>query len=489
VSSYKSLILLVLSLTAAVLLARPASAGPFDLDDDDDKKSADKKEEGFGTYTPPVVTVKPRTYTLEECLALTDRNHPNLWAARARLASTHAQLEEAKWLPFWQWSAGSNFGVLPPISGTIAYTSAPVSALGLSFGQGIQPVFSLDINGVFPLYTFGKIDAGKRAAQAQVRVFEWDLEKWRNFARMDVRRAYFGLQFSRDARYIVDDTLGRLDKAIKGLATKIDKGDNTVDETDKLRLELYRDEIVARSGDAQKGETYAVAALRFLTGLQSGFDIPDEPLKRPDAPLVAVIQYLSAARVFRPEVGQARAGVVARQALVDLQRARYFPDFGLGFFGSYAVAPSVTTQSTALAPNPFNHFYGGAGIGFRWSLDLLPNAARVHRAESDLEEARALLRLALGGIAVEVENAHGTALEAKNREETWERAEHRSKKWISTVSDAIDLGAKDERALIEPLRAYVNSRVQHMYALFDYNVAMSELARVSGWDTAAPTGK
>src|SRR5262245_3113885 len=120
--SYKLAFFLGVSLAAAALVARPASAGPFDLDDDD-KKGADKKDEGYGTYKPPVATVKPRTFTLEECLALTDRNHPNLWAARARLASTHAQLDEAKWLPFWQWNAQSSFGVLPPISGTVAYTS------------------------------------------------------------------------------------------------------------------------------------------------------------------------------------------------------------------------------------------------------------------------------------------------------------------------------------------------------------------------------
>src|SRR5262245_3846429 len=100
--SYKLACLLALSLLFA---ARSASAGPFDLDDDD--KKADKKDEGYGTYTPPAVTIKARSYTLEECLALVDRNHPNLWAARARLASTHAQLDEAKWLPFWQWNASS----------------------------------------------------------------------------------------------------------------------------------------------------------------------------------------------------------------------------------------------------------------------------------------------------------------------------------------------------------------------------------------------
>ncbi len=481
---------------SAVLTAacRPALAGPLDLDDDEDTKKqapADNSatdDGGLGSYKVPLATIKPRSYTLEECLALTDRNHPNLWAARARLASTHAQLDEVKWLPFWQFSAGSNLGVLPPITGTIGYTSAPVGALNPSFGPGVQPVVTLDIGGVIPIYTFGKIEAGRRAGEAQVRLYEWDLEKIRNQTRADVRRAFFGLQFARDVKYVVDDALARLTKAIDGIAKKLDKGEGGMDEIDKIRLLVYRDEVNARAGDATRAETFALAALRFFTGVQTAFDIPDEPLKRPDVVVAPVIRYLSAARVFRPEVAQARAGIAARQAQVDLQRARFFPDFGIGMSGSYAAAPSVTTQNTALSPNPFNHFYGAAGIGLRWNLDLLPNAARVARTESDLEEARALLRLALGGTAVEVENAHAVVLEAKNREESWGRAEHRAKQWISTVQDAIDLGTKNENSLNEPLRAYINARVNHMYALMDFNVGLSELARTSGWDSAAPTG-
>ncbi len=41
---------------------------------------------------------------------------------------------------------------------------------------------------------------------------------------------------------------------------------------------------------------------------------------------------------------------------------------------------------------------------------------------------------------------------------------------------------------MEPLRAYVNARVSHIYALMDYNLSLSDLARVSGWEAAAPTG-
>jgi len=54
------------------------------------------------------------------------------------------------------------------------------------------------------------------------------------------------------------------------------------------------------------------------------------------------------------------------------------------------------------------------------------------------------------------------------------------------VTDHIDLGSSDERALLDPLRVYGNARVQHLAALMDCNVTMSSLALASGWDSAAP---
>ena len=73
-------------------------------------------------------TLRPHQYTLAECLALADRNFPTLWAARARLALAHAQLDEAKWTPWFQWSAQSTFGVIPPILGTVLYPQATLNS-------------------------------------------------------------------------------------------------------------------------------------------------------------------------------------------------------------------------------------------------------------------------------------------------------------------------------------------------------------------------
>jgi multidrug efflux system outer membrane protein len=429
-----------------------------------------------------------RVYSLTECLALVDRNHPSNWAARARVAVARGQLDEAKYTPYFQWYAQAAAGVLPTISGSLYYTQFSPTAINPTFATGYEPFFSLSINMNLPIYTFGKIAAGLDAANANVRYNEWDAEKFRQSSRMDVRRAYFGVLYARDARYLAHEVEKKLDKAIQGITERIDKGEKDVEETDRFRLELYKDETLASAAEADRGESYGLAALRFMTGVQTNFDIPDVPLKKPDRPLVPIVRYLAAARLFRPDVNLARAGVEARKAELKLQRARYFPDIGLALSATYSIAPSIVPQNNIFGGLNYNFFGYGIVLGARWSLDLPTNAARVAQSESRLEETRALERLALGGVGVEVENAYATAVEAKTREEHWDHAEHLTRQWIATIESEIDLGTKDERALIEPLRAYVGARLQHLRALNDLNVAMSDLARVSGWDSAAPTG-
>jgi multidrug efflux system outer membrane protein len=436
-------------------------------------------------------TIRAHQYTLDECLALADRNFPNLWAARARLAYAHAQLEEARWTPWFQWSAQSAFGVAPQLTGTVLYTQSSVLSKNLSPSSlgGLAPFFQFGVSGVVPLYTFGKVETALDAAGANVRVAEWDMEKTRQQMRMDVRRAYYGLQLARDAEYVIDDAKERLDKGIEGIKDKIAKGDPNVGDVDRLRLETYRQEITAQSLQAPKNAAYAIAALRFMSGVQTGFDIVDEPLKKPDHPLASIAQYLEAARVLRPDVNMARAGVIARRRMVEYNRAKLLPDFGLGLGADYASTPSAVQQENVFASDPFNHFNYYFAFGLKWSLDLLPQAARTRGAEAQLEETQALERLALGGAMVEVEKAYADAVEAKTREETWDKAEHEAKEWISIVQDHIELGTYDERQIMEPLRAYGNARVQHLQALMDYNLAMSSLALASGWDAAAPSGQ
>lgn len=427
-------------------------------------------------------------YSLPECLALADRTFANLSAARARLAMAHAQLDEAAWTPWFAgWSANSSFGPTPQLTGTVVYPQSTLNTLVASNVDPSLPFLQFGVNFSIPLYTFGKLDSAIDVAQANVRASEWDLEKTRQDMRMDVRRAYYGVELARDAKYVIDSAVGQLDSAIQGIKDKIARGDPKVTEIDRMRLEAYRQEIGAQGLLAPKGESLGLAALRLLTGVPERFDIVDAPLERPDRPLVAVAQYLEAARVLRPDVNAARARAEARRANVDYSRAKLFPDVSLAMSANYVTTPGAFNQLNVWSTDGFNQFYYTASIAAQWGLDLLPKAARMDQASAQWDEARSLQEMALGTATYEVEKAYADALEAKTREETLAEEEHGTKHWMAIVKDQIDLGTADEGALLEPLRAYGAARVRHLYALMDYNVTMAGLAAASGWDAAAPS--
>jgi outer membrane protein, multidrug efflux system len=449
-------------LLAAALFSGRAYAGDLDLEDEPIKAPA-------STAMP---TIKPHAYTLAECLALADRNHPNLWAARARVAAAHAQLSEAKWTPFSNFSSTMIIGAFPTIGGSPFYGASPRETVNNPGVAGFAgPFFRFEVNGAIPLYTFG----------------EWDSEKQRQQVRMDVRRAYFGLKLARDSRYLIDEIAEKLEKVLTGMQERLDKSDRSIDEIDKTRVEIEKELLLSRRGETDRGERRAVSALRFMTGVESSFDIVDEPLKRPKEPMRPLISYLTAARLYRPDVNIARAGLAARNRYLDFERAKLFPDIVAILGATYSVAPTSVPQTTAWIGDPFNFFSYNYGVVARWNMDIFAQRARIAKAESYTEETRALTRYATGGVAVEVEEQYGNVQEAKTREEAWARVEHRTKGWLSTIRDRIELGNADERALLEPMRNYLNARAQHAIALMDLNVATSELARVTGWDEIAPT--
>ncbi|WP_394840331.1 TolC family protein [Pendulispora rubella] len=429
---------------------------------------------------------KLRPYSLGECLRLAEKNHPAIDAARARLASMRAQIDEARAAPWSFVNLSSRFGGVP----NRPSDKKPEEPSTLA--DGIGPFLQLGVNATVPLYTFGKIASAKRAAEAQARLGEWDVEKEKLQVRTDVRRAFFGVALARDMLQLASDALMKLNEAIGSIVAKLESGDTSVENADRLRLEVSRDELLARVADAKRGETAGLAALRFYTGVQSGFDVPDEPLAPPPTPLGPVIRYLVAARLNRPDVNRARAGAVARDAQVDIARANLFPNIGLGMLFDYAIAPNVKSSPSGREFNPngaANHLQFGAALGLEWSLDFATKAARLQQAKSNLAEAYALERLALGGVATEVEVAHAAAVEANERAERWERAVHRAKGWIVEVENAIDLGTKDGRALLEPLRILISARANYNQGLMDQNMTRTELARVSGADevgSAAP---
>jgi outer membrane protein TolC len=360
---------------------------------------------------------------------------------------------------------------------------SPNTEVSLSSSMGV--FWRVGVEGVVPLWTFGKLTNLWHAAEAQVKVGESDINKQKNAVRLEVRRAYYGLQLARDAFALLSETAEKVDKAIEHLDHEVKAGN--ADEADLYKMRTFRFEVDGRRAEAQRYEAIALSTLRFLTGEGQGFDITPDPLRPAKRQLAPVAQYLQAARINRPEVNMLRAGLVAREAQADLARSKYFPDIGLALGASWSRAPLVTDQLNPYIRDDANYLRYGAALAMRWQLDFLPDAARLAQANAAVEELRETERYALGGIGVEVETAYAQVVDALARERAYGSAQRTARQWIIAVQQSIDVGTKDESDLVDAARQWATQRYNHLNATMDLNVAWSNLALATAWDDVAPT--
>ena len=418
----------------------------------------------------------PRSISLEECLRLTEQNHPNLSVARTKVEYYRAQLDEAHFAPYSAFNLTAGAGPAPTFRGSSVYTQDREVGLNSNLGVGWQVNFS----GTIPLWTFGKITNTWAAAEAQIKVGQAEMQKTKNAILLDVRKAYHGLQTAKDALALIQNSAEQLDKALASIDKRIARKDPTLDDVDIFRLKTARLELEGRKATAQKYETIAQNSLRFLTGLNEEFDVP--PLSQPKHVLQNIEYYKDAMVDHRPELRMARAGLAARQAQVALAHSKMLPNVGLSVFASYSRAPEITDQFNPFVRDDANYFRYGVAIGMQWTLDFLPASARIRQAEAQAAEIRHTLRYAASGLLVEVENAYASVIEAKKRVDTYGQASKLARKWMVTVSQGLDLGTYSERDMVEPAKQYALQRYSYFEALYEYNMAIANLAVATGFD-------
>jgi outer membrane protein TolC len=427
----------------------------------------------------PLASTNAAGYTLERCLALTLRNYPRIHEARARLGYRREQQVQSWSQPYSEFNVTGGLALAPQVRGTPIYSPDTDAALSSNMGIG----WSIGLEGVVPLWTFGKISNLWDASAAQVKVAEQDVEKEKNNIKQDVRRAYYGVQLARDAIALMRDAEARVDKYLITLEKRVKTGDG--DEVALYKLKISRADLTARHSEARQKEAIALASLKFLTGVRGELPLPEQPLARVRQALSPLATYLSAARLHRPEINMARAGLQARQAQVRLEQARYYPDIGLGLSARWAKAPGITDQTNPFVRDTINVLSYGAALVLKYKLDFVPTSARVAQAQAQLEELRATERYALGGVAVEVETAYREAEDAERRLDAYAEAAGYARKWLILVQQGIDVGTSDEEDIVDPAKEWALKRFAVMSATFDFNVAIGKLAQATGWEALA----
>ena len=431
--------------------------------------------------------------TLHDLQELARKNDPRAQQAVAQLENAQGKRDEANWAWFPNFATTAYVAGPTPEHRLIGPDGGDKNAnptdpaqltpgsTGSWFDGQLGVVAHVDVQGVLPIWTFGKLTAGKEAGKHLVLATESLLQRVRDQAAFDTARAYWGYQTARNADASSQKIRDRLADAKKTAAQLLQEKSAQLGKSDSLKLDYLAEEIEAQHAKAVKGRDLALTALHLLIGAQPQEQLEIAQQDLPDAPAAPnADEVLRRALERRPETRAAAEGVAARQALVDLARARFYPDLGIAFGARFTDTTNASNPSDPFINNPYHESSAYVALGLQGTFDVPQKLARLHQAEADLHEAMALQAGAQQLIRLEVQQALGDLAEAGQRWQRYVNQTNIGKQLATQASVAFDSGLGDARDLLEGTLLFARADGERLGALYDAQVALAALEKAAG---------
>jgi len=427
----------------------------------------------------------PTEVPLVQFLQRAATDNPYLAAGRIDIRAAQAGQDAVtgyRYGHIWgQMVTGPVPGATGQLTGTGKETPTSIPNYGYFFSN-LRPYFRAELNVAAPLWTFGKIDAGAKAAGEQVEVKKaQSLEQtWEILTQ--IKSLYYGWILTEELDVLNDEIQGHLDEAGRYLEKHLTAGDADLTPIDRLKLKAYAAELETQRIEVKKRRQIAVDGLWRLTGLKADeqWRPAEHKLTQVGAAIDDNAAMMSLALSNQPEVSEVMHGVQALEAKRHYNLTRFFPELFIVATGAYAVAPNRDRQTNAFANDSFNYLYATATLGV--NFDLQPGVASSELTQSD-EELAALREKSLAvtsRVAHDVEAALAEVLADRDKVEVGKQAFQTTRAWSAYVMDAFDLGSITARELIDGLTAFVKARFMLLQDIYDYNIAVAQLSRTVG---------
>jgi outer membrane protein TolC len=335
-----------------------------------------------------------------------------------------------------------------------------------------------------PVYTFGKIDAYRSAAQGGVAASEAMAAAASAQSARDAAEAFWSWQLAREIASGIDGAL----RAVAEARTKVERllavKSPQASQMDLAKLEMLALELEARKAEAVAGLALATEAARLLAGVPDAtpFALAEAKLDFHPLGVLPVERYLDAAATARPELGAARAALRARRDLALAAERALLPDLLIVGQTDLNYSNATTRQTNPFAWDPYNSRTAGLGLVLRGTLDVMQKRAGAEEAAADAEQAAATLDLAEKAVRLEVVRAFGAVRSTAERAALTRKQVAAARRWLTAAQLGFDAGAGEVSDVLAPALALAYAEGAALSAARDAEVALAAL------DLAVGTG-
>jgi outer membrane protein TolC len=376
-------------------------------------KSADS---GSAAPERPAPPTRAFDYVAAEKMAMDA--YPLLKEKRLEIDKSEQQLEELKRaaiLP--KFTVETGMGPAPGLRNVTDSTSSFVNDSTPIFQQQKEydfhqwgPFFGIEATVAQPL-NFTRYTAGKRAAEANIRVSEAQFQKEKMDVSEEAQQRYFQRVYAGQMLSILRTAGKDLDRAQKTMEEKLDEGDANVKQTDLLELKAGRYTFEKARNEASTGASRADLALHFL------LQVPDSEALAPKDTNLSMrseaFPSLDSLKMLtllnHPDLKRLANGLAARRELVRVAKGELGPDIFL--FGSfkYTKAWSPTRYSGGEDPfarDPLNELTAVGGLGMRLNLNFWSRYEKVRKEKIELTQLERTETYAARGLLLRMQDEY-----------------------------------------------------------------------------------
>ncbi|HFE37935.1 MAG TPA: TolC family protein, partial [Gammaproteobacteria bacterium] len=368
--------------------------------------------------------------SLQQCLTIATQQGADIALAKANIEEYRARLSEVQ----------ANY--YPKLS-TLGYVAPMFTVKGDASTNDVKRDFSLGAWGpsthleallAMPIYTFGRLEAGERAAKARLEVEKSRLREAENHLTVEVNKFYYSHLYAATILTHLQKAQTRLAE-IQAEAQKFyDESSGKVSKVDLMKLRFAETEVKKYILLAEEGKQLALAALKHTMGLKNDAPLTLSQHKIPKPPrklsLPEETEMLAMAKQNRPEWEQIKFGLKAASQLRKSESLAHLPVL---FVASTFEADWSPTRDDAKNPyhyDPYNQVFGGVAVGFKLELDWALRKAKMQAANAKLQQVSALKKLAVTGIPLQINKARSEVLRFNKQINLSRAAIKASNKWV-----------------------------------------------------------
>jgi multidrug efflux system outer membrane protein len=338
----------------------------------------------------------------------------------------------------------------------------------------------LDLQAVQPIWTWGALSAGTKAAEAGYRAREYLLDNTLSLVQLRVIQLYWGealarrfLAIAADVEKSLTDVDARIEQAMKDQSGE-------VSPSDRFQVTLFRSDLASREAEAKKGQELARIGLAATLGLEpSQLVLKEVSLQSGDESVPTAEEALSQALDHRPDLLALNQAIVARQADVRAKEAALLPQVFIAGQFSYGYAPNRTVITNPWLSDPFNVLTVGAILGFKEDLGIAINIAQAEKSRAQVRELERERNGMARLIQTQVESAVAEVRAAATRAKARSDGLSAGRSWFRAATLDFSAGVLDAHDLLAAYRGYVESQVAQAQSVYELIVARASLDRVT----------